>query len=74
MADLVKFATQLDAGLLSTVRGLAQAEGRQIQSIIEEALTNLVEARRRAQPRPHVMGQYEASVRAFGTVYERLAR
>jgi hypothetical protein len=74
MADRIKFATQLDPELLSAVRGLAQTEGRQIQSVIEEALADLIEKRRRAQPRRHVMAQYEASVRSFGALYERLAR
>jgi len=74
MADRVKFATQLDAELIDAVRGLAQSEGRQIQSVMEEALADLLEKRRRSQPRRHVMAQYEASVRSFGPLYERLAR
>jgi len=74
MADRTKFATQLDPELLDAVRGLAQSEGRQIQSVIEEALAGLIEKRRRSQPRRHVMAQYEASVRSFGPLYERLAR
>ncbi len=74
MADRVKFATQLDAELIDAVRGFAQSEGRQIQSVMEEALADLLEKRRRSQPRRHVMAQYEASVRSFGPLYERLAR
>ncbi len=74
MADRVKFATQLDAELIDAVRGLAQSEGRQIQSVMEEALADLLEKRRRSQPRRHVMAQYETSVRSFGPLYERLAR
>ena len=74
MADRVKFATQLDAELIDAVRGLAQSEGRQIQSVMEEALADLLEKRRQSQPRRHVMAQYEASVRSFGPLYERLAR
>ncbi len=74
MADRIKFATQLDAELVDALRGLAQNEGRQIQSVIEEALNDLLEKRRHSQPRRHVMAQYEASVRSFGPLYERLAR
>ncbi len=73
MADRIKFATQLDPELLAAVRGLAQTEGRQIQSVIEEALTDLIEKRRRTRPRRHVLDQYEASLRRFGPLYERLA-
>ncbi len=74
MADRIKFATQLDAELVDAVRGIAQSEGRQIQSVLEEALTDLLEKRRRTEPRRHVMAQYEASVRSFGPLYEHLAR
>jgi tRNA isopentenyl-2-thiomethyl-A-37 hydroxylase MiaE len=74
MADRIKFATQLDAELIDAVRGLAQSEGRQIQSVTEVALADLIEKRRRLQPRCHVMAHYEASVRSFGPLYERLAR
>ena len=38
-----KFATQVDAEILSTVRGLAQSEGRQIQALIDEALADPIE-------------------------------
>ncbi|HTU55335.1 MAG TPA: hypothetical protein VMF62_15330 [Acetobacteraceae bacterium] len=74
MAERMKFATQLDPELLAAVRTLAQDEGRQIQSVIEEALADLLEKRRRGRPRRHVLAQYEASVRSFGPLYERLAR
>ncbi|MGH7118065.1 MAG: hypothetical protein ACREFP_03580 [Acetobacteraceae bacterium] len=74
MAGRIKFATQLDPELSAAVRGLAQTEGTQIQSVIEEALTDLIEKRRRAQPRSHVLDQYAASLRRFGRLYERLAR
>ena len=32
-----KFATQVDAELLESVRSLAKAEGRQIQAVVEDA-------------------------------------
>jgi predicted transcriptional regulator len=45
MSDCLAFTTQLDPELLRTVNNLAQSEGRGMQSLIEEALTNLVTAR-----------------------------
>src|SRR5262249_49805138 len=50
-----KFATQVDADILTAVRAIAQEEGRQIQALVDEALSDLVEKRRKARPRPHVM-------------------
>jgi hypothetical protein len=50
-----KFATQVNSEILSSVRALAQSEGRQLQTLIEEALGDLVEKRKHARPRAHVM-------------------
>ena len=40
-----KFATQVDATLLESVRELAKAEGRQIQAVVEDALRQHLEAK-----------------------------
>ncbi len=68
-----KFATQVDAELLSAVKGLAKKEGRQVQSLVDEALADLVEKRRLARPRQHVMAIYRGSVDRYGTLYKKLA-
>lgn len=74
MALRQKFASQLDADLLAQTRALAKREGRHVQSLLEEALLDLLEKRRQAKPRPQVMALYEASVEEFGPLYERLAK
>ena len=38
-----KFATQVNSEILAAVRSLAQSEGRQLQSLVEEALADLIE-------------------------------
>jgi len=68
-----KFATQVDSGILSAVRTLAHEEGRQLQALVDEALSDLVEKHRKARPRPHVMGAYHASHEKFGSLYKKLA-
>jgi hypothetical protein len=68
-----KFATQVDTDILKAVRAIAQEEGRQIQALVDEALSDLVEKRRKAQPRPHVMAAYQASHEKFGSLYKKLA-
>jgi hypothetical protein len=68
-----KFATQVDSQILATVRSLAQQEGRQLQSLIDEALTDLIDKHKNARPRPHVMGAYLASHEKFGPLYKKLA-
>lgn len=68
-----KFATQVDAEILSTVRGLAQSEGRQIQALIDEALADLIEKRKQGRPRAHVMAAYQESHERFAPLYKKLA-
>jgi hypothetical protein len=68
-----KFATQVNAEILSTVRALAQNEGRQIQALVDEALADLIEKRKQNKPRPSVMAAYQASHKTFGPLYKKLA-
>ncbi len=69
-----KFATQVDSALLSDLRNLARKEGRQLQSIVEEAFTNLLVQRQAGKARPHVMKAYKESVAQFSPLYDKLAK
>ena len=68
-----KFATQVNADILSEVRAIAQQEGRQLQVLVEEALADLIEKRKQARPRAHVMAAYQASHERFAPLYKKLA-
>ena len=68
-----KFATQVDSALLTDLRDLAKQEGRQIQALMDEALADLLEKRKRAAPRAHVMAAYAASHKEYAPVYKKLA-
>jgi hypothetical protein len=68
-----KFATQVNAKILAALRALAENEGRQLQALVEEALSDLIEKHTRAKPRPHVMGAYLASHEKYGPLYKKLA-
>jgi len=68
-----KFATQVNAEILSAVRTLAEKEGRQLQALMDEALADLIEKHKNAKPRPHVMGAYFASNEKYGHLYKKLA-
>jgi len=69
-----KFATQVDRDVLAAVRKIAKEEGRQLQSIIEDALGAYVEKHDKARPRPHVMSAYRSSLERYGPLYEKLAK
>ena len=68
-----KFATQINSEILASVRQLAEKEGRQIQALMDEALADLLEKRKRATPRAHVMNAYAASHKDYAPVYRKLA-
>lgn len=68
-----KFATQVNSEILTAVRTLAEQEGRQLQSLVDEAFADLVEKHKNAKPRPHVMGAYLASHKKYATLYKKLA-
>jgi hypothetical protein len=69
-----KFATQVNSEILSTVRMIAQNEGRQIQALVDEALADLIEKRKNIRPRAHVMAAYLASHEKYGELYRKLAK
>jgi hypothetical protein len=69
-----KFATQVDTEILAALRELAHHEGRQLQALVEEALSDLVDKHRRSRPRPHVMAAYLGSHEKFGSLYKKLAK
>ena len=68
-----KFATQVNPEILTAVRLLSAAEGRQLQALVEEAFTDLLEKRKQAKPRAHVMGAYLSSLEKYGPLYKKLA-
>ena len=69
----VKFATQVSSQNLAALRKLAQAEGRQLQALIDEALADLIEKRKNSKPRPLVMDAYAASHEEYAPLYKKLA-
>ncbi|WP_294533733.1 hypothetical protein [uncultured Rhodoblastus sp.] len=68
-----KFATQVNSEILRTLREIAQSEGRQLQVLVDEALADLIEKRKQARPRAHVMAAYQASHEKFAPLYKKLA-
>jgi hypothetical protein len=53
---------------------LARGEGRpSAQALVEEGFADLIEKRKNAKPRPHVMGAYLASHEKYGPLSKKLA-
>lgn len=69
-----KFATQMDARLLRRLREYAKSEGRQIQSVLEEAVEMMLKEKQGYVMRPEVRAAYDASLEQFDDLYKRLAQ
>ena len=68
-----KFTTQVNSEILSTIREIAEQEGRRLQSLVDEALADLIEKRKQSRPRPQVMAAYLATHDKYGELYKKLA-
>ena len=69
-----KFSSQARPELLEEVRSLAAAEGRQFQSVLDEALVEWVERKKGSAPRPEVIAHAKASIARHRVLYEELAK
>lgn len=72
-SEKVKFATQADPQILNALRGMAQAEGRQLQALIDEALREYVERKQGREPRRHVLSALDDSLLQYDDLYRKLA-
>jgi hypothetical protein len=68
-----KFATQVNPQILAAVRELAQSEGRQVQSLVDEAFADLLEKRKKTIPHDEVMAAYLTSHERYASLYKKLA-
>lgn len=68
-----KLSTEVSAEILSAIRHFNEHKGCQIQSLIDEALTDLIGKHHPHRPRPNVMAAYQASHDTFGPLYKKLA-
>jgi len=72
--QLAKFATQADPKVLEEVRSIATREGKQLQAIIDEALRDFIEKRKRGRPRPEVLTAFGESLAEYDALYRELAK
>ena len=63
-----------DASTTSIAVNLAHKEGRQLQALVEEALTDLIEKHRLGRPRANVMAAYQESHERYAALYQELAK
>jgi len=69
-----KFSSQLDPEILAAAQTAAQAEGRQFQSLLEDALTQYLEKTQSSRPRTHILESFGMSLQEFDHLYQELAK
>lgn len=69
-----KFSSQLDPKILAKARKAASDEGRQFQSLLEDALTQYLENKNQTQPRAEIMQAFGLSLEKFDELYAHLAK
>ena len=72
--NLVKFATQVEAPLLADLRHMAYADGRNVQTLVGEALATYVANRKQGFVRPEILQSLQTSTLTFGSVYKALVQ
>ena len=74
VAQREKFSSQAAPELLSKMREIAKSDGRQLQSVLEEAMRDYIESRERPNIRPEVMAHFRASLERHRRLGELLAK
>jgi predicted transcriptional regulator len=69
-----KFSSQADPKVLAKLRLVADKEGRQFQSVLEDALVEYLERHQTEQPRAHVLEAFGMSMQEFDELYKNLAK
>jgi ATP-dependent 26S proteasome regulatory subunit len=69
-----KFATQMDAQLLQRLRDYAKSEGRQIQSVLEEAVEMMLKEKQGYVMRPDVKAAQDRILQKYAKTFEALAK
>lgn len=69
-----KFSSQAAPEVLAALREIAASQGRQFQSVLDEALRDYIERQQKERPRHHVMASFASSLEEFDSLYRELAK
>jgi len=74
MRALRKFSSQAEPEVLEALRAIADQEGRQLQSVLGEALREYLARKQSKAPRRNVLEAFEQSLRERDELYRSLAK
>jgi hypothetical protein len=69
-----KFSSQAAPEVLAALRDIAERQGRQFQSVLDEALRDYIEKQQTLRPRRDVISAFNASLDEFDHLYRELAK
>jgi hypothetical protein len=71
---LAKFTTRVDPKVRAEVRAIAAKDGKQLQSVFDEALRDLVEKRRLYRRGSEIRAAFGESLAEFDALFRELAK
>ncbi len=69
-----KFSSQAAPDVLAALRQIAENQGRQFQSVLDDALRDYIDRQPKERPRQHVMASFASSLDEFDSLYRELAK
>lgn len=69
-----KFSSQAAPEVLAALRQIADAQGRQFQAVLDEALRDYIDRQQTKRPRRHVLASFASSLDGFDKLYRELAK
>jgi predicted transcriptional regulator len=69
-----KFSSQAAPDVLAALRQIAENQGRQFQSVLDEALRDYIDRQQKERPRRHAMAAFASSLEEFDSLYRELAK
>lgn len=69
-----KFSSQAAPEVLAAMRQIAESQGRQFQTVLDEALRDYIDRQQKERPRRHAMAAFASSLDEFDHLYRELAK
>ncbi len=69
-----KFSSHAAPEVLAALRQIAEAQGRQFQAVLDEALCEYIDRQQQQRPRRRVTAAFVSSLDEFDDLYRELAK
>ena len=69
-----KFSFKVPPEVLAALHQLAALQGRQLQAVVDDALSEYLERQQRDRPRQHVLSAFASSMNEFDDLYKDLTK